>query len=138
MIQLVKGDILSTKSNIILNDVACKREGDGPWIYDELSAKYPEVWRAYLERSWALGDLQYLCVDRERPLFVVNMAIYQAGLQYPYLYLCFTEVLNFAHLNQLSVAMSQMGRGSAAEDILRKCHGNRNVQVKVYTPDVGA
>lgn len=126
MIKYVKGDVFSTKAQIIAHGCNC-RGGYGAGIAATMAKKYPESARMYLkkfkEEGWKLGEVQVVSVGNNR--FIANCATQdkygspRGGViyaSYPAIKKVMEQLKEICDENQWTLAMPKIGAGLAGGD----------------------
>lgn len=125
MIHYVKGDLFTTKANIIAHGVNCSG-GFGSGIAGMIAKKYPEARKAYFLQhtkfgGWKLGMVQTLLIDKG-PV-IANCATQQfygpgdkVYLDYDALRACMKTLKSIAIQTRRSIAMPKIGAGLAGGD----------------------
>lgn len=125
-IKLIKGDLFSTKCDIIAHGV--NGQGVmGSGVAKIVKEKYPQAYLDYTTKhrksGWFLGQVQLVHVG-ENPRFIANCCtqqdygrdVDQRYVSYDAVLQCLDGLLNFAEREGYSVAMPKIGAGLANGD----------------------
>lgn len=124
MITYIKGDLFSSKDNLIAHGCNCLG-GFGSGVAYQIALQYPKVKEAYLSKyrteNWSLGEIQVVPISETQS--IVNCATQfqfyprnKVHADYSAIQTVFNKLLNLAMENNWTVACPKIGAGLAGGD----------------------